>query len=146
MYFRCQVITHCHNPAFKWSYYLSASPLFKDTPLVASTFSSSSSSLALVPTHPLSTCPAHSKYSCTLSSGHPTGGLLWRSRKLYSLSANFTSLASLLFFGAVSTWRHFLFALGRDLSSVTSATTEWIAFPKFSSISSKVVSVSSTVS
>lgn len=126
--------------------YSSSPPLFMDTPLVASTFSNASSSLALVPTHPLKTCPAHSKYSCTRSSDHLTGGEPWRSRKLYNLSANLTSLASLLFLGAVSTCSFFLFAFGRDLSSVTSATTERMAFPKFSSISSIVVSVSSTVS
>ena len=45
-----------------------------------------------------------------------------------------------------STCRRFLSAFGKDLSSETSSTIDLTSGPNFSSISSSVVSVSSTVS
>lgn len=70
----------------------------------------------------------------------------FRSLKLYSLSASFTSLAPGLLWGACSTCCRFLSSLGRVLSSVTSSTKRRTWAPKCSSTSSRVVSVSSTVS
>ena len=70
----------------------------------------------------------------------------FRSLRLYSLSASFTSLAPGLLCGACSTCCRFLSSLGRVLSSVTSSTKRRTCAPKCSSTSSRVVSVSSTVS
>lgn len=69
-----------------------------------------------------------------------------RSRKLYNLSASLTSLAWWLRCGACTTCRRFLSSFGSDLSSVTSWTILATVVPNTDSSSSKVVSVSSTVS
>src|SRR3989442_258842 len=68
------------------------------------------------------------------------------SRMFQTLSASFTSLASLLRLAACSTCRRLRSAFGSDLSSVTSATMRAILEPKAFTSSSCVVAVSSTVS
>lgn len=83
---------------------------------------------------------------CVGGGGVPSGVQRFRSLRLYSLSASFTSLAAGLLWGACSTCSRFLSNLGRVLSSVTSSTKRRTCVPKCSSTSSKVVSVSSTVS
>src|SRR5437879_2582320 len=68
------------------------------------------------------------------------------SRRLQTLSASFTSLASLLRLAACSTCSRLRSAFGNALSSVTSAPMRGILEPKAFTSSSCVVAVSSTVS
>ena len=91
-------------------------------PLSLNSSSSLASSLALVPRSPFTTCAAHWKYSWTRCSVQPSGDALFKSRRLYSLSASFTSLAPLLRCGACSICSRLRSSFSKDLSSVTSAT------------------------
>ena len=84
---------------------------------------SSASSMTLFdPRRPLTTLAAHTKYSCTLCSVHPSGVCRIRSRRLYNLSASLTSLALGLAWGACLICSAFLCNFGRDFSSVSSLT------------------------
>lgn len=69
--------------------------------LLVNNLSNSPSKYSLVPRQPATTWDAHLKYSSTLVSVHPKGLHRSRSRRLYSLSASFTSLASWEAFGAL---------------------------------------------
>src|SRR5579885_1735025 len=75
-----------------------------------------------------------------------SGGCSPISLTLLILSALFKHLAEGDLWLAFSIWRRLRSALGRDLSSVHSSTISNTVFPKRSSISSAVVSVSSMVS
>ena len=64
----------------------------------------------------------------TCSWDHPSGVARFKSLRLYSLSANLTSLALCEVWGACSIWRRFRSNFGKDLSSVTSLTISAIKF------------------
>ena len=114
--------------------------------LALNILSNSFSIAGQLPRKPSTTFFDHLKYSSHRLEDQPLGVPLHKSRRLYSLSASFTSLASWLDVGAWTICNLFLSSLGRLLSSVTSRTISVTVFPNFFSSSSNVVSVSSTVS
>lgn len=84
----------------------------------------------------------HTKITCV----HPSGTERCKSRRLYSLSANFTSFARADEPLACTICNRFRSSLASVLSSVTSCTIVLTSSPNSWPISSNVVSVSSTVS
>src|SRR5262245_43014075 len=108
--------------------------------------SNARSSAAFSPRQPATTCSAQSTYSAIRTTSQSDGGLCASARTLLILSAILMRRARSLLTAAVATCRDLRSALGRLLSSVTSATRPAMSGPNCASRSSNVVGVSSSVS
>ena len=109
--------------------YAPANGGWSDRSAVATASSNCCSSQGDIRRRPATTFLAHSMYSNRRLTDQSAAGLDATARRLLVLSANLISLASLLFFSAVSICLRFRSSFGSVLSSVTSMTISATCFP-----------------